>query len=111
MTDRIRALAALLFLAKRPAWLDRLGPIGQAGRMALTNYIAQCAALYALASENAAALKLQPVAYLALAVALFAAEVALSMVWLSRFRYGPLEWCWRAMTFWTWPQVRKNSAF
>ena len=24
-----------------------------------------------------------------------------SKPWLARFRYGPLEWCWRCLTYWT----------
>ena len=29
-----------------------------------------------------------------------AAQLALAHWWLRRFRYGPVEWVWRALTFW-----------
>jgi len=41
------------------------------------------------------------------AVALFAAQVALSRVWLRHFRFGPMEWLWRAITYWRLPPLRR----
>ncbi len=35
---------------------------------------------------------------LALALALYAGQVALSTWWFTRFQYGPAEWVWRALT-------------
>jgi len=32
-------------------------------------------------------------------VLLFAALAAVSYIWLARFRYGPLEWVWRSLTY------------
>jgi uncharacterized protein len=32
-------------------------------------------------------------------VLVFGAEVALSHVWLARFRFGPAEWAWRSLTY------------
>jgi uncharacterized protein len=29
----------------------------------------------------------------------FATQVVFSRWWIARFRYGPLEWVWRSMTF------------
>ncbi|RYE97522.1 MAG: DUF418 domain-containing protein [Oxalobacteraceae bacterium] len=29
-----------------------------------------------------------------------------SHLWLSRFRYGPVEWLWRAVTYWQIPPMR-----
>ena len=37
--------------------------------------------------------------------AVFAAQVAFSHWWLARFRYGPMEWLWRAITYWTIPRM------
>ena len=91
--------AGLLLLARRPGWVSRLAPIGQAGRMALTNYMLQAAVLDALASGYGAALRLRPFHYLIAAPLLFGAEIALARLWLSRFLYGPLEWIWRTGTY------------
>src|SRR5215203_888492 len=91
--------AVVLLLAYRPAWTRRLRAIGAAGRMALTNYVLQVAVLDALASGYGLQLKLRPAAYVLAAVVLFSAEAAFSTAWLARYRFGPLEWLWRMITY------------
>jgi uncharacterized protein len=34
-----------------------------------------------------------------LALVVFAIEIAISRWWLQRFRFGPLEWLWRSLTY------------
>ena len=29
--------------------------------------------------------------------------------WLGRFRYGPMEWLWRAITYWQLPAMRRGE--
>jgi uncharacterized protein len=91
--------AVVLLLAYRPAWTARLAVFGRAGRMALTNYMVQAVVLDVLASGYGFGLKLRPYAYVPAAVALFAAEAAVSGAWLAHFRFGPLEWLWRTVTY------------
>jgi uncharacterized protein len=91
--------AVVLLLAYRPAWTHRLRAIGSAGRMALTNYMLQVAVLDALASGYGLQLKLRPAVYVLAAVLLFSAEAAFSSAWLKRYRFGPLEWLWRTITY------------
>ena len=91
--------AVLLLLARHPQWNAHLAFAGVTGRMALTNYMIQVAALDMLASGYGAGLKLRPYVYVAAAILLFAAEVAFSRAWLARFRFGPLEWIWRTTTY------------
>ena len=91
--------AVVLLLAYRPAWTRRLRAFGAAGRMALTNYMLQVAVLDALASGYGLRLKLRPAAYVLAAVLLFSAEAAFSTAWLKRYRFGPLEWLWRMITY------------
>jgi uncharacterized protein len=102
--------AVVLLLAYRPAWTARLAGIGRAGRMALTNYLLQAAALDALASGYGLDLKLRPYAYVAAAIALFAAEAAASGAWLARFRFGPVEWVWRTVTYARRQPLRRTGA-
>ena len=101
--------AVLLLLAKRPEWNRRLSPIGQAGRMALTNYMLQIVVLDALASGYGLGVKVRPLLYLPATLMLFGTEVVLSTLWLSRFRYGPLEWIWRGATYLRLEPIRRNN--
>lgn len=99
--------AALLFLASRPAWTERLASIGGAGRLALTNYMIQIVVLDVLASGYGLHVRLRPIQYVLAATALFASEALLSRAWLRRFRFGPLEWLWRTATYAEWQPFRQ----
>jgi len=35
-------------------------------------------------------------------------EIIWSHIWLSYFRFGPLEWCWRSLTYWKKQPWKKN---
>ena len=42
--------------------------------------------------------------------AVFTLQVGFSHWWLGRFRYGPMEWLWRAITYWQIPPMRLEQA-
>jgi len=102
--------AVLLLLAYRPRWTERLAPFGQAGRMALTNYMLQAALLDLLASSYGLGLRLRPYLYAPAALVCFAAVAAASMAWLRRYRFGPLEWVWRTLTYARRQPLRRLAA-
>jgi uncharacterized protein len=100
--------AIVLLLAYRPAWTTRLAMFGYAGRMALTNYMVQSAVVDILASGYGLDLRLRPLLYLPAALGLFGVEAAVSRAWLAQFRFGPLEWVWRTMTYATPQPLRRQ---
>ena len=100
--------AITLLLAYRPIWTERLGLFGYAGRMALTNYMLQIVVLDILGSGYGAHLKLRPDLYSFAAALLFLGEAAFSRAWLSRFRFGPLEWIWRMITYASVTPLRRD---
>jgi len=102
--------AVLLLLAFHPRWTTRLAPFGQAGRMALTNYMLQAALLDLLASAYGLGLRLRPYLYAPAALACFAIVAAMSTAWLRRYRFGPLEWVWRTMTYAERQPLRRLAA-
>jgi uncharacterized protein len=92
--------AALFLLARMPGLTGRLRLVGNAGRMALTNYLLQIAAIDLLFSGYALGLgQIRPVFGPAAALTGFAAEALFSAAWLARFRFGPAEWLWRSLTY------------
>ena len=92
--------AALFLLARMPGLTGRLRFVGNAGRMALTNYLLQIAAIDLLFSGYALGLgQIRPVVGTAVALTCFAAEALFSTAWLARFRFGPAEWLWRSLTY------------
>lgn len=96
-----------LLLAYRPWWTSRLRLFADAGRMALTNYMLQVVVLDVLASGYGFGLKLRPYAYVIAAVLMFSIQAAFSRVWLARYRFGPLEWLWRTVTYLRWQPLRR----
>ena len=100
--------AVLLLVARNPHWFRRLGVFAWTGRMALTNYMIQIAVLDLLFSKYALGLSITPLVGLTLGVALFLADAWVSRWWLSRFRFGPLEWVWRSATYARWQPLRPS---
>ena len=104
--------SAIVLAMQRPAWRAWLSWLAPAGRMALTNYLAQslvCTLLfygYGLGFFERLPRVWQPL----FVVVLFAAQVVLSRWWLSRFRHGPVEWLWRWLTYGRRPEFRLAPA-
>lgn len=94
-------LALLNLLLARARWRQRLGFFGAAGRMALSNYLAQsliCTLIfngYGLGYWGELGLTVT----LPLALAIFALQAVFSVLWLRHFRFGPAEWVWRSLTY------------
>ncbi len=90
---------ALLYM--RPAWRARLDVFAPVGRMALTNYLGQTVVLIAV--FYGIGLGIGPRFGLPgqlVAVALvFGAQILVSRWWLARYRFGPMEWVWRSLTY------------
>jgi len=93
--------AALLLWLRGPRARPLAAPIAAAGQMALTNYLAQsiCLSLifYGYGLGLSARLGSAPAALLGLA--LYAVQLAVSGAWLRRYRFGPVEWLWRSLTY------------
>ena len=89
-----------LALAYRPDWSTPLAPLGWVGRMALTNYVLHAVVIEFCCAAYGLNLQLGPLAELMAAALLFGFLAAFSRLWLGRFRYGPLEWVWRSLTYW-----------
>lgn len=77
------------------------GALACAGRMALTNYLGQTAITSAMFYWWGLGLwgQVPRIAQLVLVVMLFTAQVCFSLLWLRFFRFGPLEWVWRSLTY------------
>jgi uncharacterized protein len=107
------AYAATLVLALDGpcgGWLQRW--LAPAGRMALTNYLAQSVfgSLlfygYGLGQWG----HLGRAQGVALALGFYALQLVASRLWLAQFRFGPAEWVWRALTYLHLPPMRRGVA-
>lgn len=71
------------------------------GRTAFSNYILQTVLATLIFYGHGLGLfaEVNRVEALGIAVLIWAVQVPLSVVWLRYFRYGPLEWVWRVLTY------------
>jgi uncharacterized protein len=103
-------MAALLVLASKRAMRGWLGTrLAQAGRVAFTNYIGTSLVMVLLFQGWAGGLHggLSRAELLAAVALGWALMLTFSRLWLARYRYGPLEWLWRCLTYWRFFPIRR----
>jgi uncharacterized protein len=90
---------ALLFL--RPRWQLRLVRFGPVGQMALSVYVGQTVVGVLVFFGFGLGLlgRFGNSVTLPMGLALFVVQVYAARAWLRRFRFGPLEWAWRSLTW------------
>lgn len=91
-------------------WLFKLlQPVGQ---MAFTNYLTQSLFVglffYGIGLGKFGHLQRYEI-YFVVAV-VWLVQIIWSNIWLHYFRFGPLEWLWRSLTYWHKPSIKKSKA-
>ena len=85
----------------------RIRILAPVGRMALTSYLMQsllCSIyFYGYAMGHWGMPRGEQLVFVAV---VFSAQIVFSHWWLSRFRYGPMEWLWRGFTYRQTPKLR-----
>jgi uncharacterized protein len=103
--------SVLIMLAKSGTmlWLtDRLAAVGQ---MAFSNYISHsivyALVFYAPGLRLFGQLQRYQLYYVVLGMWIL--SLVVSPLWLRHFRFGPLEWCWRSLTYWQRQPMRRRA--
>lgn len=101
------AYAATLLLALHSSRGSALvSPLAPIGRTALTNYLMQAVLIVPLCLIFGWFDIFTPTRSLLLALAIFAFQLVFSSWWLRYFRFGPLEWIWRLLTYGRIPPLK-----
>jgi uncharacterized membrane protein YeiB len=102
-------VAAIVLLFHSQRFRGLVAPFAPAGRMALTVYITQSliGTLF-FYGYGLGWYGLGRAWQLVWCVAVYAVLLVLCHWWLKRFRYGPLEWLWRAITYRQFPSMRQE---
>jgi uncharacterized protein len=100
--------AGITLLAQTGRGMRLLFPLGAGGRMALTIYVSGSVIFGALFYGFAFgyAFRLGPAAVMGYAALFFTILMLFAVWWTSRFRFGPMEWLWRALTYMKLPPMR-----
>lgn len=87
--------------------LAKIRVLAPFGRMALTNYLSQSVIasmfFYGYGLGNWGLGRAMQLVFVAGVVVV---QIKFSHWWLARFNFGPVEWLWRAITYWTLPPLR-----
>ena len=97
---------ALLFL--RPRWRPRLLRFGPVGQMALSVYVGQTVIGVLVFFGFGLGLlgRFGNSTTIPMGLAVFVVQMWVARAWLGRFRFGPLEWAWRSLTWWRLEPIR-----
>jgi len=94
-------ISGITLLIQKPFFLKILHPFSYVGRGALSNYIFQSVVFTLIFYSYGLGLfgKTSPAEALILAVIVYSIQILLSKFWFNYYRFGPLEWLWRSMTY------------
>jgi uncharacterized protein len=111
LTVALGHMGVLMLLCKAGAlkWLtNSLGAIGQ---MAFSNYITQSVITAFIFTGYGFALygKLERYQIYYVVAAIWVFQLIVSPIWMRHFRFGPLEWCWRSLTYWQRQPMRREQ--
>lgn len=114
--NQLDGFAGAIGYAGLVGWLVRSGwtpkAVTATGRMAFTNYIACSLIGTTIANGHGFGLfgSLTNLQLMLIVFAVWAAILIWSPLWLARFRFGPLEWLWRSLTYGKLQTFRKQAA-
>ena len=104
--------STIILLTQGAAWRRRLAPLAAVGRMALSNYLLQSLICTMIFYSYGLALfcKVRPSLCLLLTIIIWLIQIPLSVWWLRRFQFGPVEWLWRSLTYWQRQPMRLSAS-
>lgn len=105
--------AVVMLLCKLGAMLRfLLHPFAAVGRMAFTNYLTHTlVATFIFVGPPGLGMigEVERVGQFQIVAAVWVFQLIFSTLWLSVFRFGPMEWVWRSLTYWKFQPLRKSA--
>jgi uncharacterized protein len=104
------AAAALLWIA--PGRVTRVAALfASLGQMAFTNYLAESIVLGVIFYGYGFGLfgRMGPASAVLIGIALYIGQLFFSRRWLRHYRFGPVEWLWRSLTYGRFQRMRRTD--
>ncbi|GAA6205686.1 DUF418 domain-containing protein [Thalassotalea sp. SU-HH00458] len=104
-------LALMVKLSQKRQFLKYFSWLSPLGKMALTNYITHSIILTSIFYGYAGGMfgQIARAEQMLIVVAIIFGQVLFSKLWLNYFKFGPLEWIWRSLTYLTWQPLRRSK--
>ena len=95
-------IGLVMFLCQTGRMPRALGRLAAVGRMALSNYLLESVICTLIFDGYGLGLyaRLGRAELLFVVFMVWASILAISPIWLRHFRFGPVEWVWRSLTYW-----------
>jgi uncharacterized protein len=79
--------------------------------MALTNYLTQSILCHLIFYGTGLGLtdKVGIPMQIAITLAIWTTQLIYSPIWLARYRFGPIEWFWRSLSYGRWFELRSPN--
>lgn len=105
-------LAIVLLICQRGIFSNWRFAMARVGQMALTNYLLHSLLALIIFTGAGFALfgKIDRAEQFLFVAGFWAINMLLSIYWLKRYRFGPTEWLWRALTYMKAPPLRRSQA-
>jgi uncharacterized protein len=112
LTIALGHLGMIMLLAKAGVFRWLLTGLGAIGQMAFSNYLFQSVVTAFIFTGYGFALygKLERYQLYYVVAAIWVVQFIISPIWLRHFRFGPLEWCWRSLTYWKRQPMRLTAS-
>ncbi|NTX08367.1 DUF418 domain-containing protein [Myxococcus sp. CA040A] len=104
-------VSGITLLFQRATGQKILSVLAPVGRMALTNYLSQSVISILVFYGYGLGLvgKLTPSMSIVYCLGVFTVQIVWSHLWLARFRFGPMEWVWRSLTYGKLQPMRRST--
>lgn len=116
--DNIGGAASAIFyvtsitLLWKYGWFHKMmTPLVAVGKMALTNYLLQSVISFWLFYGVGFGLygDVTPLIQMGIVIGIFILQMIGSVWWMKRFRFGPMEWLWRSLTYGKKQALRRQT--
>ena len=104
-------IAMVMLVVKSGALASLVARFAAVGRMALTNYLMHTVVMTTIFYGYGLGLygQIPRAAQMLFVVGLIGFQLWLSPLWLRSFRFGPVEWLWRSLTYWRRQPMRVQT--
>ncbi len=107
ITLSLTYLWIIAYLLRSSTFKQVLSPLQYVGRTAFSNYIIQSTIGYVIMRTFGYYQSFSAFECILVVLSIFSFQVVISKIYLTYFRFGPLEWLWRCISYWKLLPLKK----